>query len=173
MVTRNRGVGTAPRQRSTAVGLWMSWRLLGAVGLQEWPWAPPDYPAPPPPTAASRAGHGRSLPSHQRLTPGCRGVAKHLPTQRGGAQRRDRDARSVRGQRGPPGRGRESTTVSCGAEAVFALRCVFRFSGTGLLGRSDPRAKDVSAIWERGGASWPPYSVPLGAVPARRRWAAS
>lgn len=111
-------------------------------------WAPL---APPPPPASSGAGHGGSLSSHQRLTPGCCGAAAHLPSQRRGARRRgDRGCPRCKGAAQPPwrapGRGRGSTTIPVrGPKAVCSPRRVSRPGGTGLLGRSGPGASGAFA----------------------------
>ena len=133
-------------------------------------WAPPGYPAPPPATAASGAGHGGSLPSHQRLTPGCCGAATHLPSQRWGAQRGGQGMLAVSGggaaPRGAPGRGRGSTAVPVRCRScVCSPRWVPRLDGTGLLGRSGPGASDASAQLRLG--------APRGFLPAALRAARS
>lgn len=123
---------------------------LAAPGGLGWPWALPGYLASPPATAASKSGHDRSLPSHQPLTPGCRGVAKHLahPALRRAkeeqrcSQCKEGAARPAGDPRG--GEGKTSLFVRC-RSCACSPRWVFRLNGTGLLGRSERRASDASA----------------------------
>lgn len=170
-VTQNRGAGTAPRLRSTTVGPAVAELAApGGRGVAGTVVGSPGLPGPSNlPPAASGAGHGGSLPSHPRLTPGCCGAATHLPSQRWGGQREGGrgDARGVRGQRVPPGRGRESTTVPVPCRSCLCSpRWVPRLGGTGPLGRMPL----PNYGFGHRGASRPPCSVPPGAVPTDRPW---
>lgn len=126
------------------------------------------------PPAASGAAHGRSLPSHPRLTPGCCGAATHLPSQRWGAQRDGGGMLAVSGGSAAPRGGEgEAPQFPCRAEAAFALpggslgSAGRGRSGGAVRGRAMPLP---SYGFGHRGASRPPRSVPPGAVPTDRPW---
>lgn len=150
-----RGAGTAPRQSSTAVAPALGHLAApGGHGVLGWPWTLPDYPASPSPPAASRAGHARSLASHQRLTPSYRGVAKHLSQPELRRAKEGQGCPQCKGAARPlgeprGGEGKTSLFLRC-RSCVCSPRWVFRLSGTGLLGKSDPRVNDASAELQLG-----------------------